>query len=140
MEKINEAVVQGTSFKTVKRKLGIGRGQVFTIRKPDGEITLSRNELIKVVEDLYRELHSRNELTQTEPNFQIGDITDDTVDEVKKALKSMKRGKASGEDGVSVDMLKAGGEVVREKLANVFTKRYKRLKELSTYSPPVCSL
>lgn len=41
MEKINEAVVQGTSFKTTERKLRIGRSQMFALRKPDGEITNS---------------------------------------------------------------------------------------------------
>lgn len=41
MEKINEAVIQDISFKTVKRKLAIGEGQMIAIKKSDGEITHS---------------------------------------------------------------------------------------------------
>lgn len=140
MEKINEAVVHGTSLKTAKRKLGIGTSQMFAIRKPDGEITHNKKDLVKVVEDFYRELYSGNDLTQTEVNIQTRDITDVKVDEVKKALKSMKRGKAAGEDGVSVDILKAGGDVVIAKLANLFTKCLKDGKTPTSWKNAVVVL
>ena len=118
---VNEAIIQGTSFKTAKRKLGIGRSQMFAIRKPDGEITHSRKDLIKVVEDFYKDLYCGDELTE-EVNNEIGEFTAITVGEIKTALKSMKRGKAAGDDGVSVDILKAGGDILVMKLANLFNK------------------
>lgn len=58
VEKKNEAVIQGfytsvyiISFKVAKRKLGIVRVQIFAVRKPDGEITYNRKDLVKVVDD-----------------------------------------------------------------------------------------
>ena len=42
--------------------------------------------------------------------------------EVKKALKGMQRGKAAGEDQVTSDLLKDGGEIMLEKLATLYTK------------------
>ena len=52
--------------------------------------------------------------------------TDDDIppvgaDEVAKALKEMKRGKAPGNDEILVDVLKDGGDIVLDQLAKLFT-------------------
>ena len=46
MQKVNEAIVAGTSVKVAKRKLGIGKKQMYAIKKPNDEITYNRNEII----------------------------------------------------------------------------------------------
>ena len=43
-----------------------------------------------------------------------------TVNEVKSAIYNMKSGKAPGADGVSAEMLKAGGDVITETLTEMF--------------------
>ena len=43
-----------------------------------------------------------------------------TANEVKSAIDSMKSGKAPGADGVSAEMLKAGGDVITETLIEIF--------------------
>ena len=42
------------------------------------------------------------------------------ADEVRSALKDMKKGKTPGEDETLTDVLKEGGEVVINKLADLF--------------------
>ncbi|XP_069992370.1 uncharacterized protein [Penaeus vannamei] len=49
---INQAVISGTSMKATKRRLGIGRNQMYAIKKPDREVTYNKHEIITVVEDL----------------------------------------------------------------------------------------
>ena len=49
-----------------------------------------------------------------------------TANEVKSAIDNMKSGKAPGADGVSAEMLKAGGDVITETLTEI-------LKEISLW-------
>ncbi|XP_069989446.1 uncharacterized protein [Penaeus vannamei] len=68
---INKAVISGTSMEAAKRRLGIGRYQMYAIKKPDGEVTHNKNEIIKVVEDFYRDLYNSNEHPQVEANAHL---------------------------------------------------------------------
>ena len=43
-----------------------------------------------------------------------------TANEVKSAIDNIKSGKDSGADGVSAEMLKAGGDVITETLTQMF--------------------
>lgn len=47
--------------------------------------------------------------------------------EVRKALAKMQRGKATGEDQVTADLLKVGVEIVLEKLLPLCTRWLKKL-------------
>ena len=119
---INEAVISGTSMKAAKRRLGIGRNQMYAIKKPDGEVTHNKNEIIKVVEDFYRDLYNSNEQPQIEANAVTSDVPNITKEEIKRALKGMKRGKTPGEDGISIDLILDAGDIATVKLANLFNK------------------
>merc|ERR1712035_15532 len=66
MTKIKEALLSGTSVKTAKNKLGIRKNQMYAIKKPNGELTYNRNEIIKVVEDFYSELYHSDAQPQNE--------------------------------------------------------------------------
>ena len=106
VQKINEAIVAGTSVKVVKRKLGIGKNQMYAIKKPNNEITYNRNEIIKVVEEFYTDLYNSGYFPQNNTNAENIVVPEITVDEVKNAVKGMKRGKAPAEDCITIDLIK----------------------------------
>ena len=64
MQKVNQALISGTSVKTTKKRLGIGKSQMFAIKKPDGEVTYNRNYIVKAIENFYTDLNSSNDLPQ----------------------------------------------------------------------------
>ena len=84
-------------MKTAKRRLGIGRNQIYAIKKPDGEVTYNKNEIIRVVENFYRDLYNSNEQPRIEANAVTREVPI-TAEEIKRVLKGMKRGKPPGED------------------------------------------
>ena len=47
-----------------------------------------------------------------------------TLEEVKNAVKTMKKGKSPGGDGLPVEIIRAGGECVLNKLLNIFNTAY----------------
>ena len=47
-----------------------------------------------------------------------------TLEEVKNAVKKMKIGKSPGGDGLPVEIIRAGGECVLNKLLNIFNSAY----------------
>lgn len=59
MMKIDEALSLGTCLKAINRKFGVGKNKIYAIRKPNGELTYNRREIIKVVEEFYGELSFR---------------------------------------------------------------------------------
>ena len=125
MERIEHAVKNGGSLKAVKKRLGIGKNQMYALKDKRGNVITNRDEIVTVAEEFYRDLYSSRDIQDnTEPRSsseQI-DIPPVTTEEVKKALNEMQRGKAPGEDQITADLLKDGGQIVLEKLANLYTQ------------------
>ena len=65
-----------------------------------------------------RDKHDHNVRTSSTPD----DIPPVMTEEARKVLEEMQRGKAAGDDQVTSDLLKDGGQIVLEKLATLFTK------------------
>lgn len=125
MKKVKEALEAGTSIKMAKRKLGQGRKQMFALRNENGEMTRNRDEVIKVAEKFYKTLYSSKEKKEVRNEEEIKKI--DPVPEVKDweveyAVKAMSRGKAGGEDGLTIDLIKDAGQIIWNKLARLFTR------------------
>ena len=78
--------------------------------------------MVKRVEEFYKELYSSNISVQSvASSVHDSSIPKVTCEEVAFALKSMKRGKAPGEDGISIDLLKDARTEVHCKLAQLYT-------------------
>lgn len=56
MVKTIEAVISGTSVKTIKRKLGKRKYHIYAIKKEACETTHNRKEILNVAEEIYCEL------------------------------------------------------------------------------------
>ena len=124
MKKVREALEAGTSIKMARRKLGQGRKQMFALRNKDGELTSNREEVIKVAEEFYKNLYSSKEEKDRngEETEEIDPVPEVKSWEVEHAAKAMSRGKAGGEDGLTIDLIKDAGQLVWEKLARLFTR------------------
>jgi len=98
----------------MKQRLVIGKNQMIAIRKLYGSVVRNKNKIVEVVAEFYKDLYSSIEPTPDKP--QTSETTDDIPDilpgEVDKAVKQMKKGKSSGDDGISIDVLTVGGKEI----------------------------
>ncbi|XP_049267523.1 probable RNA-directed DNA polymerase from transposon BS [Rhipicephalus sanguineus] len=126
MERIEHALKNGRSLKATKTKLCIGKNQMYALRDKDGKVTTNMDRIVEVAEEFYRDLYSSRD--SQDDNVRSSNIPEESdippvlTGEVKKALKGMQRGKAAGEDQITSDLLKDGGEIMLEKLATLYTK------------------
>ena len=68
-----------------------------------------------------------------EGDFRIGEEDEKnpiTMEEFERAISRMKDGKAPGDDGLPVEVLKAGGATVASKLLKIFNAVYKEMVPL----------
>ncbi|KAL3267109.1 hypothetical protein HHI36_011249, partial [Cryptolaemus montrouzieri] len=87
----------------------------------DGDIVTNKAEIIRVIEGFYEELfrselpippdvkeHNRNKVT----NVNSEEMPDITVEETRSALNQLKNGGSPGEDRITNEMMKFGGDVL----------------------------
>uniref|UniRef100_A0A6G5A9L5 Putative endonuclease-reverse transcriptase n=1 Tax=Rhipicephalus microplus TaxID=6941 RepID=A0A6G5A9L5_RHIMP len=125
MERIEHALKNGGSVKAVKRKLWIGKRRMYALRNKEGKITTNMDRIVKIAEEFYRDLYSSRDnhnLNTIKTSSNPDDTPPGMIEEVRKALEGMHRGKAAGEDRVTSDLLKDEGQIVLEKLATLFTR------------------
>ena len=60
-----------------------------------------------------------DEETECIDNIEVGYIT---RDEIRNAMHKMKKGKAAGIDSITIELLRAGGDIITEVLYELFTK------------------
>ena len=99
------------------------KSQPITVKGEDGRLIHDRDQIITHVKDYYQNLYSSK--VHVDPTTITEDTDDDIppveADEVAKTLKEIKRGKATCNDEVLVDVLKDGGDIVLDQLAKLFT-------------------
>ena len=106
---------------TGKRRLRTGE----VIMKKNGEIAMEKQEVVDRWKEYIQELFwdERPEQLELEVEMTGPDITED---EVEKAMRRMKGGKAVGEDGVAIEMLRALDRFSIEKITSIANGIYKR--------------
>ena len=123
MDYIEETIRKGKSIKQAQRRQAVGRQQMISLKDRNGDIIKCRDKMVKRVEEFYQGLYSSSiRVESVNASVDVSSVPEVTSEEVRFALKSMKRGKAPGDDGISVDLLKDAGTEVHCRLAQLYTQ------------------
>lgn len=146
IEKSVKANDTATAFSIIRRlKGGSKRFENMPIQDKDGRLLTNSNDSLKrwceffqeqlnvissIDQDLIDEIYVPT-LTKTEEHRQS---TPPSINEIRKALNQMKSRKAPGSDGVTIDILKAGGEPVIRWLFKFFTDVWEKEETTKEWS------
>ncbi|KAJ2945399.1 hypothetical protein O0L34_g204 [Tuta absoluta] len=109
------------SIRTARNKTT--SSELSRIRSQDGSVINGEECVLKRWKQYFESLFEKEDLAQEITTAEVDEIENESefgMDEIVKALKSMKSGKAAGYDRVSVEMLKAGEGVVASQLYLLF--------------------
>ncbi|GBP15357.1 hypothetical protein EVAR_80537_1 [Eumeta japonica] len=100
---------------------------IHVIRDDDGHLLNKENNVNKRGKNYFESVFAYEETAHenviaTEYIIHEGNESEITMDEIMKALKRMKVGKAAGYDKVSSEMLRSGGRIVASLLYQLFNK------------------
>lgn len=129
---INKIMESTGSTKRVQKEItNVKTTWISRIKKEDGTITTNREEIVdeatKFYENLYsneeQNAHKKKEIksskierTDFNENFRIMEA------EVEKAIGEMKKGKATGDDGIPNELIIYGKESIITKLTDIFNR------------------
>ena len=121
VESVEKALREGKSLKKVKQSQTNQSNQIYRLRERNGEIISNRRRLVERVQEFYQELYdSKVDLEPVEISQEERTEPPILSSEVRHVIKTMKPGKAPGEDKITVDMLKEGGEELDQALAKLY--------------------
>jgi len=117
----------------IARQLGESQkdvGEMTVIKDGDGAILTEEEKIKKRWKDYFHELlnveNERDELSEGSPRE--GPIENITIEEIKAAMKKMKRKKAAGPSELSIDMLDALGDAGPEMVVQLMEKIWREEK------------
>ena len=126
LTKIEETLRTGGSIKKTRKILGTGKHQIYALKDADGIESNDRMYIVKIAEDFYIKLFSDDEENDGNENGEEREMNREvpvvSLEEIKKALKGMKRGKAGGDDDLTIDLIMDAGDFLLIKLAKLYTK------------------
>ena len=131
MNLVEKAIRSGGSIKKTRRTFALGRDRMVSLLDRDGLEITDQDKIIKRIEEFYGELYKSTEEVNIETaNTSLEDITEG---EIEATLKKMKNGKATGNDDIKIETMKAGGSILIRELAKLFTDCLKHRKIPTTW-------
>ena len=125
---ILNTIEENASMKILKSKLSKGKQRMTKLKNKQNVEVSSAEEIAKVVEEFYTELYT-SYVSQLAPRTQINvinagseEIPEISTEEIRAALKKMKNGKCPGEDRITAEMLKHGGNALEKALQILLNK------------------
>lgn len=128
METAARANNQRKVYQLVKKMAGKTSPQPMSVKDKTGTVLTEKEEVQQRWKEHFKELLNRPEpVRRYRPNPQEWDELDivteaPSTQEVSRAVQKLKNNKAAGIDRISAEMLKAGGEVVEERLHSLIQK------------------
>ena len=123
-EQLIKSLGDNKGIKTIKRKQCLGRSNVISLKEENGTHIHDQDRMIKRCEEFYTNLYS-TKLPQGQPSVQIQRDTPPPPIlpmEVNAAIKRLKRNKAPGNDNITADVLKYGGEPIIRMFTSMFNR------------------
>ena len=117
---VERAVQEGRSLKKIAQTTAIGKQRITQLRGDDGRLRTDKAGISETTKHFYEDLYATHVDVSFKPTEDREECPPFLESEVRKALSEMKSGKAPGNDGITVEMLKAAQEELIPRLTEMF--------------------
>ena len=120
LDTIRKTIETSQSLNKVRRTHILGQNRLITVLDNQDREIQDQDKILERIEEFYTELYDSDQTVtiRTDPR----EVPSVTTWEVEAALKKMNNGKATRNDQVNIETLKAGEDTIAKALAKLYTK------------------